>query len=232
VSDAVKGDSRAPTTRSERARLTRRRIIAAAAELFLDRGYGATMLDQVAERAGVAVQTVYFHFGNKATLLKHALDIAAVGDDEPVPLLQRPWMDRIHAESDPVRIIELWVANSRSIMERVAPLLAVIRGTIGADPDLAAQWHVNERQRRTAFGAFAEFLADHGALKGELTRQDAADLAFLIDSVESYFLATGTLGWSPERWERITVSMLTSTLLRTPGTQQTLPHPDGGGRAR
>ncbi|MDQ5840364.1 MAG: TetR/AcrR family transcriptional regulator, partial [Chloroflexota bacterium] len=59
MSDAVKGDSRAPTTRAERARLTRRRIIDAAAELFLERGYGATMLDQVAGRAGVAVQTVY-----------------------------------------------------------------------------------------------------------------------------------------------------------------------------
>lgn len=221
MSDAVKGNSRAPTTRSERARLTRRRIIAAAAESFLERGYGATLLDQVAERAGVAVQTVYFHFRNKATLLKDALDIAAVGDDEPVPLLERPWMDRINAESDPVRIIELWVANSRSIMERVAPILAVIRGTIGADPDLAAQWHVNEQQRRTAFGALAQILADRGFLKSGLTRQDAADLAFLIGSVENYFLATGTLGWPPQHWERITVSMLTSTLLGPPGTQGT-----------
>jgi AcrR family transcriptional regulator len=208
----------APTTRAERARLTRRRIIDAAAELFVERGYGATMLDQVAERAGVAVQTVYFHFGNKATLLKLALDVAAVGDDEPVPLLERPWLDRVKAEPDPLRMIELWAANSRSIMERVAPILAVIRGTVGADPDLAAQWHVNEQQRRTAHGALAQILADRGVLKTGLTRQDAADLAFLIVSVEGYFLATATLGWPPEHWERTTVSILTNTLLGTPGT--------------
>jgi len=218
VSDAVKGNPKTPITRAERARLTRRRIIHAAAELFVERGYGATMLDQVAERAGVAVQTVYFHFGNKSTLLKLALDVAAVGDDEPVPLLERPWLDRVKAEPDPLRMIELWVANSRSIMERVAPILAVIRGTIGADPDLAAQWHVNEQQRRTAHGALAQILADRGVLKTGLTRQDAADLAFLISSVEGYFLATATLGWPPEHWERTTVSILTNTLLETPGT--------------
>jgi len=217
MSDAVNGNSMAPTTRAERARLTRRRIIAAAAELVVERGYGATMLDQVAQRAGVAVQTVYFHFGNKATLLKLALDVGA-GDDEPVPLLERPWLDRVKAEPDPLRMIELWVANSRSIMERVAPILTVIRGTVGADPDLAAQWHVNEQQRRTAYGALAQILADRGVLKTGLTRQEAADLAFLIDSVEGYFLATATLGWPPEHWERTTVSILTNTLLGTPGT--------------
>jgi len=217
VTDTVKGNSGPPTTRAERARLTRRRIIDAAAELFVERGYGATMLDQVAERAGVAVQTVYFHFGNKSTLLKCALDVAAVGDDEPVELLERPWLDGIKAEPDPRRMIELWVANSRSIMERVAPILAVVRGSVGADPDLAAQWQANEQQRRTAHRALAQILADRGLLRTGLTRQDAADLTFLIASVESYFLATATLGWSPEHWESTTVSILISTLLGPAG---------------
>ena len=70
-------------SRAEQARATRRRIIAAAAAQFVAHGYGATLLDQVAEQAGVAVQTVYFHFGNKRTLLKEALDLAAAGDDAP-----------------------------------------------------------------------------------------------------------------------------------------------------
>src|SRR5687768_16130378 len=116
-----KADSR--PTRAEQARATRRRIIAAAAEQFMAHGYGATRLDQVAERAGVAVQTVFFHFGNKRTLLKEALDVAAVGDDEPVALLERPWIEQIQQETDPRRIIELWMVTSRAIVERVAPLI-------------------------------------------------------------------------------------------------------------
>ena len=160
------------------------------------------------------MQTVYFHFGNKATLLKEALDVAAVGDDDPVALLDRPWFQQLTAERDPVRVIELWTDGGREILERVAPLLAVVRGTIGTDPDLAAQWDVNEGERRTAFRALAELLADRSALRTGLTVDEAADLAFLITSVENYIVATGVMGWSPERWQRATVSQLAHALLR------------------
>ena len=209
MSDSVKDKP----SRAEKTRLTRRRIVAAAADLFLDQGYGATTLDQVAARAGVAVQTVYFHYGNKATLLKLALDEAAVGDDEPVALLDRPWLAELSAEPDPVRVIELWCRGAREILERVAPLLAVVRGTAGTDPDLAAQWAVNESQRRTAFRPLADLLAERGALCPELTTQDAADLAFLISSAENYIIATRVLGWAPERWQRATTRQLAQGLL-------------------
>jgi AcrR family transcriptional regulator len=209
VRDSVKDKP----SRAEKTRLTRRRIVAAAADLFLDQGYGATTLDQVAAHAGVAVQTVYFHFGNKATLLKEALDVAAVGDDEPVALLDRPWLEELTAEPDPVRVIELWTNGGSEILARVAPLLAVVRGTVGTDPDLAAQWKLNEEQRRTAFRALAELLADRAALRPGLTVEHAADLAFLITSVENYIVATDTLGWAPERWRSVTASLLAGCLL-------------------
>ena len=200
-------------SRAEKTRLTRRRIVATAAELFLDNGYGATTLDQVAARAGVAVQTVYFHFGNKATLLKEALDVAAVGDDEPVALMDRSWMAEMAAEPDPVRVIELWTNGGREIFERVAPLLTVVRGTAGTDPDLAAQWDLNEGQRRTSFRALGMLLADRAALRPGLTAEDAADLAFLISSAENYMVATGILGWTPEHWQHTTTTLLVRSLL-------------------
>jgi len=212
MSDAVKDKP----SRAEKTKLTRRRIIAAAAEKFLDHGYGATTLDQVAARAGVAVQTVYFHFGNKATLLKEALDVAAVGDDEPVALMDRPWLQEMAAEPDPVRVIELWTNGGREIFERVAPLLAVVRGTVGTDPDLAAQWDLNEGQRRSSFRALGVLLADRKALHPGLTVEDAADLAFLISSAENYMVSTGILGWTPERWQRTTATLLARCLLGEP----------------
>ncbi|MBH0780808.1 TetR/AcrR family transcriptional regulator [Nocardia bovistercoris] len=210
MSDPVK---KAPGSRAEKTRLTKRRIVAASAELFLGQGYGATTLDQVAARAGVAVQTVYFHFGNKATLLKEALDVAAVGDDEPVALLDRPWFRQVSAEPDPVRVIELWTFGGREILERVGPLLTVIRGAVGADPDLAAQWEVNQDQRRTAFRALADLLAERGALRRGLTVEAAADLAFLISSAENYIIATAVLGWTPRHWENATATHLATALL-------------------
>ena len=45
--------------RREQARETRERITAAARELFLENGWAATRMRDVAERAGVAEPTVY-----------------------------------------------------------------------------------------------------------------------------------------------------------------------------
>ncbi|WP_206045677.1 hypothetical protein [Nocardia mangyaensis] len=117
------------------------------------------------------------------------------------------------AESNPVRVIELWMVGGREIMERVGPLLAVIRGTVGTDPDLAAQWEVNEVQRRTANRALADLLAGRDALRRGLAVEDAADLAFLIVSAENYILATNTLGWTTERWQHTTAAQLIAALL-------------------
>jgi AcrR family transcriptional regulator len=218
MSNAVKDNSGAPQSRAEKTRQTRRRIVAAAAEKFLDQGYGATTLDQVAVRAGVAVQTVYFHFGNKATLLKEALDTAAAGDDEPVAVLDRSWLKELTDEPSPGRVIELWLIGGREIFERVAPLLAVVRGTVGTDPDLATQWDVNEGERRTAFRVLAGLLDDRAALRPGLTVQEAGDLAFLISSAENYIVATQTLGWAPERWQQTTATLLAESLLgQAPG---------------
>ncbi|MEU4425752.1 helix-turn-helix domain-containing protein [Actinoplanes sp. NPDC024001] len=204
-------------TRAEQARATRRRIVAAAAEQFLLHGYGSTLLDQVAERAGVAVQTVYFHFGNKRTLLKHVMDVAAVGDDEPVPLLERPWFRQIQEEGDPRRIIELWLVGGREIMDRVAPLMRVMRGATGTEPELAAQWETNQQQTRSAYGLLAQLLAERGALKPGMDVEQARDIAFTVSSVETYLQFTDVCGWTPEQWQERTTAILTASLLRTRG---------------
>src|SRR5215467_9175446 len=77
--------------RGEKSRRTRRRILQAAYELFVEQGYGATTLQGIAERAGVAVQTIYFVFGNKPSLLKELVDVTIAGDDEPIPTMRRDW---------------------------------------------------------------------------------------------------------------------------------------------
>jgi AcrR family transcriptional regulator len=200
-------------SRAEQAQATRRRIIAAAAAQFVAHGYGATLLDQVAEQAGVAVQTVYFHFGNKRTLLKEALDVAAVGDDDPVPLMDRPWVLEIRQETDPVRIIELWLATGRTILDRIAPLMRVLRGATGTDPEVAAQWDTNQAQTRAAHGFLAELLAERGALRPGLDVEQARDLAFVLGNVETYLQFTDVCEWTPDQWQERTAAVLTAALL-------------------
>jgi AcrR family transcriptional regulator len=199
--------------RAEQARATRRRIIAAAAAQFVAHGYGATLLDRVAEQAGVAVQTVYFHFGNKRTLLKEALDVAAAGDDDPVPVMERPWVLQIRQETDPARIIVLWLAAARAIIDRIAPLMRVVRGVTGTDPEVAAQWDTNQAQTRTAHGFLAELLAERGALRPGLTVEQARDIAFVLSNAETYLQFTDVCGWTPDEWQERTAAVLTAALV-------------------
>jgi AcrR family transcriptional regulator len=197
--------------RAARTRATRRRIVDAAAEMFIADGYGTTTLEQIAKRAGVAVQTVYFHFGNKRTVLKEAVDVAAVGDDEQVALLERPWVERVRAEPDPQRVVAMWAANGREIYERVGPIMEVVRDAAVTDPDMAAQWATNEAQRAAAFRMFATMLDERGALNRPL--DEAVDVLCALQGPEVYGVLTGR-GWTPEQWERFTVDAVTAALLQ------------------
>jgi AcrR family transcriptional regulator len=200
--------------RGAQSRATRRRIIDAAAALFIDNGYGATTLEQVADRAGVAVQTVYFHFGNKRTVLKEAVDVTTVGDDEAVALLERPWMQRVREEPDPHRLITLWAENSRAVMERSGRIMGVVRDAAVTDPDMAAQWSTNEQQRLSAFNTLAQLLADRDALKPGLSVAEAADVIFALLSPELYLVLTTRRSWTTQRWQQWMTEMLTTALLR------------------
>jgi AcrR family transcriptional regulator len=172
------------------------------------------MLEQVAQGAGVAVQTVYFHFGNKRTLLKAALDIAAVGDDEPVPLLQRPWLEEVRSAADPSQMINLWVANGAAILERIGPIMRVVRDAAGTDPDLAAQWATNQQQTLTAQRTLAQLLADRDALPPGMTVDDATDIIFTLNSIEAYWLLTTTCGWTPQRRQTWVAHTMQNAVLR------------------
>jgi AcrR family transcriptional regulator len=196
--------------RAARTRATRRRIVAAATELFVTQGYGATTLEQIAARAGVAVQTVYFHFGNKRTVLKEAVDVAAVGDDEPVALLDRGWLDEARAEPDPRRVLEHWVGHGREILGRIGPIMGVVRDAALTDPEMAAQWATNEAQRTTAFRVLVEQLDERRALRVPVDA--AVDIVCALHSPELYGILTGR-GWTPEQWERFVVDALGHALL-------------------
>ncbi|MFJ9782272.1 helix-turn-helix domain-containing protein [Amycolatopsis sp. NPDC101161] len=113
----------------------------AARELFIRDGYGATTLKEIADRAGVAVQTIYFTFGNKRVLL------AIAGDLEPVATMDRPWFrDAVAAPAAEVHV-RLHVRGTRGILERVAPIVEMLRAAASADPAIAGQWDADADPR-------------------------------------------------------------------------------------
>ena len=88
------------TRRKQQARQTRREITEAARKLFTERGYAGATMGAIADEAGVAVETIYATFGSKSSILSHLIDVSVVGDDEPVPLLERPEILETEQELD------------------------------------------------------------------------------------------------------------------------------------
>src|SRR6476646_542523 len=108
--------------RREQARQNRGTILDAARTRFLELGYAGTTMGAVAADAGVSVETVYKAFGNKAGLVKGVFDVAIVGDDEPVPLMEREFVQRNRAEPDPRRKLTAYAEHFRVTAARSMPL--------------------------------------------------------------------------------------------------------------
>jgi AcrR family transcriptional regulator len=202
----VKSESK----RAEKARETRRRMLEAARELFVEQGYGATALQDVADRAGVAVQTIYFTFGNKRSLLKELVDVAIVGDDEPVATMDRPWFrDALAAETADAQL-RAHVHGARQVLDRVAVIVDVLRTAAAVDPELAEL--SQQDPRFTVMSAAAKTLMPKPDARKEVSAEHAADVLFALISPELYLLLVRDCGWTPQQWEQFTYDTLRSQL--------------------
>src|SRR5271169_4687674 len=126
--------------RQKQARQTRRRILAAAHELFTRQGYGATTIQQIADQADVAWQTVYSVFGTKAAVLSAVFDVAVAGDDEPVPVAERSFVQAIKEAADPRDKAGIFARHLRESAARTAGVLSVIDSAASTDPEIAVLW--------------------------------------------------------------------------------------------
>lgn len=202
--------------RDEQARRTRRAIVAAAHDLFLAQGYAATTIDAVAEAAHVSRRTVFNSVGGKATLLKLALDWAIAGDDEPVPLADRPAVQAIQAERDPRRALALWAQMVTDIAARVAPIAEVLTAAADADPDAAQLTADGDRDRMFGATAFIRYLASLNGLAPGITQQRAADLCWVHMDPYLYRSLVTQRGWTTGEFTQWLSDSLAATLLRPP----------------
>ncbi|SDZ27532.1 transcriptional regulator, TetR family [Saccharopolyspora shandongensis] len=198
--------------RAEKARQTRLRMLQAAGELFVERGYGATPLQDIADRAGVAVQTIYFTFRNKRNLLKEVVDTAIAGDDEPVATMDRPWFrEALGAETAEAQL-RAHVAGTRLIMERVAAITEVLRIAAATEPEVTELWPQGPDPRYTVQAAAAAALVTKPGARADVSAEQAADVLFGLLSPELYLLVVRDRGWKPEQWEQWVFELLRAQL--------------------
>lgn len=199
--------------RRQQAQATRRAVLEAARELFTEHGYVATTIGAIAARAGVSPETVYAAFGNKRSLLAGLLDVAIAGDDAPVPILERPWVQELRAEEDPGRRLRLLARNGRLILERTATVYEVLRGAAAADPEIASLWEQAKAQRLAGQRELLRVLTERAPLRRGLPVAAATDILFAVGSPETWRLLVADRGWSADRFERWYADALARLLL-------------------
>ncbi len=204
------------TLRAGQARATRRAIVEAAGRLFVAYGYGATTVDAIAAAAGVSRKTVFTSVGGKVEALKIAVDWASVGDDEAVPMLERPHVRAAAEEPDARRILGVYAADSVRINGRAAALHAVVQAASGLDADVRALAEDLRAQRLHGMTFIAELLAARRALLPGLTVGEAADVLWLLSDPAAYTRLVVEQGWSLDRFQEWLRSSLVS-LLVAPG---------------
>jgi AcrR family transcriptional regulator len=200
------------TLRQEQATQTRLRIIQAARELFVAKGYGRTTIAEIAVSAGVAVETVYAAFGNKSTLLRQVWYVSFRGDEEDVRLLHRPEIRAVLDEQDLATRFNKHAAVVTGVFRRIAPLLAALHGAAGSEPAAAALLAEWDEGRRDACATYAAAAAATKQLA--VSEAECRDvLAATMDGALWQRLVAES-GWPDERFAAWLGKLWTSMLVK------------------
>jgi AcrR family transcriptional regulator len=197
--------------RKQQASQTRLRILDAAQRLFTDRGYGGTTIESIALEAGVATDTVYASFGNKAGVLHKLLDVRVGGDDSPVALLEREGPQKVRAEPTQRRQLAAFAADIVQILERARPVDDIMRGAGAVDLEIASLRAGMQELRYRNMKQLVSWLAAKGPFRGGVSEEEAAAIIWTLASPEVHGLLRRDRGWSLERY----VAWLSDTLSRT-----------------
>jgi len=181
---------------------TRQRIVEAARDLMVERGYRATTVAQIASRASVHVDTVYALVGRKPVLLRELIEQAISGTDRAVAAQDRDYVKAMRAASDPVRKLTIYAQAMSQIQPRMAPLLLALRDASATEPEAKEVWREISDRRAANMRQLVEDLSAAGGLRAGLSVDEAADVIWATNSSELYVLFTVERGWPPDRYER------------------------------
>ncbi len=184
---------------ADRSRATRERIVRAAATLFVRDGYLQTTMADIAREAGVAVQTLYLAFGGKVAVLSAAIDVTIVGDDAPAAVIERDWHQRMLAEPDGRRALDVFVDLATGVITRFYPLYAAVRAA-ASDPEPGDLLALKKRERFTTFSQVTRELATKEGFRADLSPERAAEILYAQLSEETYGLLVDEHGWSVADW--------------------------------
>jgi AcrR family transcriptional regulator len=197
--------------RREQADQTRERVLAAAARVFVERGFEASTVNAIAAEADVSPETIYARFGNKRAILVEVVGRAARGPERS-PILEQEGPRAVAAETDQHEQLRLFAADVVRRLERVGPLLAVLAGAARSEPELTKVLKGIHSERRKNLRIFVDTLTANGALN--VDADTATDTVWALASPELHQLLAGTRGWTRSRYCNWLFATLSATLVQ------------------
>ena len=200
--------------RIEQAAATRAAVLAAARQLFVDNGYTATTIVDIATAAQVSPDTIYATVGRKPALLRELVETAISGSGQPIPAEQREYVLRIGAAVTAREKITIYAHAITAIQVRMAPVFLALRDAGTTDASCAALWSEIAQRRATNMRAFAADLRTTGELREDLDDEQVADVIWSMNAAEYWDLLVRERGWTPEMFRDWLVDAWTRLLLK------------------
>lgn len=183
----------------QRSEATRRKITAAAYAEFIEKGYHGATIASIAKRAGVALQTVYFVFHNKAALISAVIDNAVLGDEDPT-IQQSRWWSAAFEEPDAAESLRIFIRGASPLFARASAISEILRAAALTDSEVELTYAHHERLRLEGFREVVEMVASKGELHRNFDIATATDVFLTIYGDTTYYLMTTERGWSHERY--------------------------------
>ena len=198
--------------RREQARARRLAVVLAARDLFGRDGFRPTTIAAIAAHAGVSAESVYKGFGTKAALAKAVFDLVIAGDDEPVPVAERPAMQAVRDEPDVRRKIAMFVAGLAQRQARSAGVQILIRDGRHVDDSLVPVWAKLTGEGLAGMTMLGRNLLETGQLRDGIDLDEVRDVLWNYLSIDHYERLVRTQRWSLERYSRWLAHAITSAI--------------------
>lgn len=201
MDDQVKTRAYTSSVRAQQAEQTRIAILDAARALFVDQGYRRTTVQQIADRAGVNIDTIYHAVGRKPALMRELVETSLSGRATAVPAEQRPYVVKIREAATAGEKIDIYAAAITEIHVRMAPIFLALRDAALTDEACRTLWKdIADRRARNMLD-FAADLRATGELRADLDDQHLADIVWSMNAAEYWVLLVVERGWSPVEFE-------------------------------
>jgi AcrR family transcriptional regulator len=198
--------------RREQARARRLAVVLAARDLFERDGFRPTTIAAIAAHAGVSAESIYKGFGSKAALAKAVFDIVIAGDDEPVPVAERPAMQAVRDEPDVRRKIAMFVGGLAQRQTRSARVQILIRDGRHVDDSLAPIWAKLNDEGLVGMTMLGRHLIENGQLRDGIDLDEVRDVLWNYLAIDTYERLVLSQGWPLERYSHWLARAITSAI--------------------